>query len=171
MEWLSSLFNIGATAASGGILGIVGGLGSSVVKYFHQKQENKEKAAQHERDKELLQMKNDGAVTEKSWDAMITSQQADIGQTGTLASIATFIKTLYRIVLTSALIACVYWIFLDFLGAISGGEGSDLSKVFDPKELKDILRYIVNSITFTACTAAMWWFSERAFAPPGMKNR
>lgn len=49
--------------------------------------------------------------------------------------------------------------------------GQGVATVLDAAEVKDLLRYIVYSVVFTACTAGMWWFADRALAPPGLKNR
>ena len=38
-------------------------------------------------------------------------------------------------------------------------------------EIKDLLRYMIYSLFFATTTAITWWFGDRAFAPPGMKNR
>ena len=72
------------------------------------------------------------------------------------------VKSLYRPLLTTGLFILVYFIFLNVTSS------SSLIALEDAREL---VRYIIDSVVFTASTAGVWWFGDRAFAPPGMKNR
>ena len=155
------------TAASGGIFGVVGALGGSVMKYFNQKQEQKFEKEKWENDKELMKIQMDIESQKGSWAGLIESHKADI-------PLDTYrwvnaIKSLYRPFLTSSLVVITYLLFINILSGF--GDDNILSEIFTGPELKAILKYIVYSIVFATATAISWWFCERALSPPGMKNR
>lgn len=171
MECLSDIVGVGFSAASGGIFGAIAGLGSSVMKYFNQKQEFKQEQAKWEHQKSLIVLKTKGEVTKASWEALIASHQQDSGPSPSNRwGIVDAIKTLYRPFLTTMLFVMVYLLFQDILNGLSGKDAT-MANIFDGAELKEIMQYMVHSMVFTTASAGMWWFSERAFAPPGMKNR
>lgn len=180
MEGLNELLGIGVAASGGGILGLVGGLFSGVTKYFHRKQELKEKDAerQHELalfDKELTATKVEDAheidVIDKtgSWRGLESSIEAS-AQPLDVHKWVNDVKALTRPVLTVALLVCTAWVYADLSNLISGHGGS-LATFFDPAEAANLLKYVVYSVVFTSSSAALWYFGDRACAPPGLKNR
>jgi hypothetical protein len=63
-------------------------------------------------------------------------------------------------------------IFKDLSAMLTGTGASVLAPgTFTPEQAKELLVYDVKSLVFSASTAVVWWFGDRAFAPPGMKNR
>ena len=160
MGWLD-VVGLGASAASGGILGLVGsGLGA-ISTFFQKRQEHtfQKDSWQHEKDLLELQLKRSSA----EWEAQerIVQQEGSWSALGESMSVQTegdsyrwvnAVKSLFRPVLTTGLFIMTWFIY---------------GSTADPA----LLKYIVYSVVFTACTAGTWWFADRAFAPPGMKNR
>ena len=97
-----------------------------------------------------------------SWNSLQASYQHDSAPTYRWTNA---IRALFRPILTAGLFGLVYLMWQDLQ------EGRILAEFFSDAELRDIVRYIVMSVVFTATTAGVWWFGERAFAPPGIKNR
>jgi len=48
---------------------------------------------------------------------------------------------------------------------------SSLLQLFSDGQLANMTRYIVYSMVFSAATATVWWFGDRALTPPNMKAR
>lgn len=179
MDWVASLLG---NAASGGVFGLLGSAVGGVFKYFQVKQQQKfeEKKWQHELaliDKEHAREREEdehelAVVSQQgAWQGLGASIQAD-ASTGETYKWATAIKTLYRPILTSALVAIAFVMFRDLSGMLTGaGRDSVLTQIFSTDQARELLSYIVNSLVFSASTAVVWWFGDRAFAPPGMKNR
>lgn len=176
MEWLGDLLGVGASAASGGLFGLAGSLIGGVFKYFQAKQEHRQRLewAAVEMDQARLDMEADQLradneakliAAQGSWDSLQSSYAHDSG--GSSHKWANDVRSLYRPILTSGLLVMVFMIWRDIS---SGGDGMLLT-YFTQGELKEVIRYIVMSVVFTASTAAVWWFGDRAFAPPGFKNR
>ena len=76
----------------------------------------------------------------------------------------------HRPLLTLALFVLTYAIWRDLLDAVAG-EGAVLAAILDDAAIKSILGYIVTSVIFAATTAGVWWFGDRAMAPPSGKAR
>jgi hypothetical protein len=165
MEWGSILTTIAGgvgSAATGGILGLVGsGLGA-IVKYFQANQEHKQKLATMRLEMEMMSQ-------EGAWKGLKESIKADAAVANTYKWVNA-VKSLYRPALTTLLVIISYVIFLDILGGMADA-GSTISKLFTYAEIKDLLRYIVYSLVFSAATAIVWWFGDRAFVAPELKNR
>lgn len=162
MEWLDGLIGTAATAASGGVFGLVGSLTGGIFKYFKAKQEHsfQKDSWAHEVRLQEMQMQARAEETEQelaieaqkgSWGALQESMkmQAPAGQSYRWVCA---IKDLFRPILTTGLFVLT-WL------------------VWDSTQDPELREYIVYSVVFTASTAGMWWFADRAMAPPGMKNR
>jgi hypothetical protein len=74
------------------------------------------------------------------------------------------VRALFRPALTLLLWVLAAWIFW----LVIGGALIEWLKEVD---IKDILRYMIFSVFFSASTATVWWFGDRALSPPGQKNR
>jgi hypothetical protein len=168
------------SAASGGVLGIASSALGGVFKYFQTKQAQafKEKEwAQELRLQELELRRNreedehelDLIKDRGSWGGLSESIRADAAPADTYRWSKT-VKELYRPFFTTGLFVLVWFVYRDLMNLIGGAEAG-LDMVFSPGEAKELVGYITHSIVFTAATAGMWWFGDRAFAPPGMKNR
>ena len=178
MEFLGDLLGIGASAASGGLLGLVGSLGGAVAKYFQARQQQafKRDEWQHETDLLQLQMQAGAQEAEQelavvaqagSWQGATESLRADAALAGNTYKWVNASKSLFRPLLTLTLLGLVWLMWRD----IVSGEVGVMVQLFTDAELKEILRYQVYSVVFAAVTATVWWFGDRALAPPGMKNR
>jgi hypothetical protein len=182
MDWATLISGALGSAASGGILGFAGGVIGGVAKYFQEKQRQafEEKKWVHELELQRLEIQRDREEDEHelaviaqqgAWQGLGQSIQADAaGATVETYRWSKAVKELYRPFLTTALFVLVYFIFQDLMTLFKGGDAT-LAKVFTPVEAKALITYMVQSVVFTASTAGVWWFGDRAFAPPGTKNR
>lgn len=186
MEWLTDVLGgIGGalvTAGSGGILGFLGGIGSAVAKHFQERQRQawQEKVWAHEERLHDLQRRARAAETEQEiqiigaqgsmagLEASIRADAAIPPATGLLQDITSMVRQLFRPVLTIVLLVMSFVMFLQLWGALRGDDNL-ASRVFQPDEILDLVRYIIISLVFTGSTAALWWFGERAFVPKHLK--
>lgn len=177
MEWLAGILG---NAASGGIFGFLGSAMGGLFKYFQTRQQQKfeEKKwkhelalidKEHERGREEDEHELAVISQQGAWSGLTTSIEADSG-VGDTYKWVNAIKALYRPVLTTGLVLIAYMIFKDLSTMLMAGE-SALAGIITPEQAKELLVYDVNSLVFSASTAVVWWFGDRAFAPPGMKNR
>ncbi len=168
MDW-GNIFGGVASAAGGGVFGLVGSAIGQGVKYFRTRQEQAFQREQWKHEENLIRLKMEAVGQQGSWEGLVASVKADAAPVDTYKWVNAA-KSLYRPALTSALVYLCYRIFLDFLAGLAGDKAV-LAGIFTGPELKQILCYIVYSLVFAASTAVVWWYSERAFAPPGLKNR
>lgn len=170
MDWLGDLLSFGASAASGGILGIIGAAIGGVFKFFQKKQEMEEaeRVRSHELKLQELQMAARKAETEQeialanaagSWEGLSASVRAD----ASIQNVSGWVndaRALYRLILTTllwALTAWIAWLILDqrtmhYLTSVDAGE---------------IIKQIIRDILFCAATATTWWFGDRAMISRG----
>lgn len=119
-----------------------------------------------------LQMKARAAETEQelaivsqrgAWDGLGTSIEHDAA-IKTVHRWVNDCRALFRPVLTVLLAIGAGWVF----SKVVGGE---LVEWLKEAEIADIIRYMIHTVFFTASTAVVWWFGDRAITPPGNKNR
>lgn len=165
MEWLGDLFSAGAGVASTGFLGVIGSLVGQLSNYFQEKQRQswEKQKWQHEKDLINLNMKADAHETELelkvadsqgSWSGLSASIASDAGGGATYQWVNA-VKKLYRPFVTTLLWVIAYVVFQRTEGV---------------EELTDTQEYMIDTIYFTAATATMWWFGDRAFTPKQFKN-
>jgi hypothetical protein len=183
MDWaglISTILGGPAAAAAGGVFGLFGSAVGAWMKLKQARQEHEFEKDRwvYETELQKLQMagkqaewENELAVTDAagSWAGLKESYAAE-RKAGESYRWVNAIKDLYRPLLTSGLVVLTWVVFSDLMGWLAG-EASVLVELFNPQELLDIMKYIVYSQVFAASTAVVWWFGDRAFAPPGMKNR
>lgn len=180
-EDMEFLADIVGGFASGGITGIIGGILGAGVKFLTIREERAAKREEREYEKDMLklQMQAKAAETEQelaivsqegSWSGLEASYRADAVATANAPSWANGVRALYRPLLTTLLIVMAGWMFFLLTQAFERGEGL-FAAVFDQNEQAELIKYMVYSIFYTASTAALFWFADRAFTPPGMKNR
>lgn len=183
MAWsdiLSTILGTGAAAAGGGIFGLLGSTLGAYMKMRHAKQQHEFEKDRwtYETELQRLQMQakseeNEQAIalssSQGSW-AALQSSVAMERKAGESYRWVNAIKDLFRPILTAGLFILTYMIFLDIISSLGGKEAS-LSAVFSQEEMANIVKYIVFSVTFSASTAGVFWFGDRALSPPGMKNR
>lgn len=167
------LFNIGASVASGGVLGLVGSVIGAVGKYFFTRQEQAFEQEKWEYESRLLelQLKAKTIETEReaalvaqqgSWDGLAESYKAvaAIGQTH--AWVNDF-RALFRPLLTLVLWTIAGWVFYEI--------GKDqFDEWLQADQEAALVQYMVYTVFFSASTATMWWFGDRALSPPTLKK-
>lgn len=169
MQWLADAAAMIGSAGAGGLFGLIGAGLSQAVKYFQTKQEQKFKKEEWQHQKDMVRLQMEVASQKGSWEGLKESIKADAVVVDTYRWVNA-IKSLYRPILTTGLVVISYKIFETILAGLAGKE-TVLGDIFSGQELKEIMRYIVYSLIFATSTAIVWWFSERAFQPPGFKNR
>lgn len=181
MEWLGDFLNIGATAASGGVLGLVGAVVGSISKGFQRKQELKEKKAEWEHEVRLLEMQQSRDTMEDRHEAEMmglegsfAGLESSINAEGKISDVHKWVndvRALTRPVLTIGLVVIVVYLFNHLMAAIQTGDQSALVDLLGREAVVALLTYIVYSVVFSAATAIAWWFGDRALTPPGYKGR
>ncbi|MGH1371146.1 MAG: hypothetical protein ACRBBW_03865 [Cellvibrionaceae bacterium] len=172
MEWITDLIGVGASAGAGGLFGLFGALAGQVSKYLQEKQRQEWERAKWDREERMLhlQMQARKAETEQevliansegSWRGLEASHSSAVDMPSYRWVAAA--KSLFRPLLTIALWVLAAWVF-----HLVTAKANDL---FTEIELKDLVRYMVYSIFFSAMTAGVWWFGDRALTPPQLKNR
>lgn len=180
MEWLKEILGVSISGAGGALFGGMGALGGAVVKYFQRRQEMSFQREKWDYEKDLFKLELENkrqeeeqelmVVSQKgSWDGLKASVQSE-SHVGEVHKIVNDIKALYRPLLTTGLVIVTYFIFRDMLNILRHQEAY-LENVFSADTVRDILMYIIYSVVFSTCTAITWWYGDRAFSPPGMKNK
>lgn len=167
------------SAASGGILGAALGVGT---KFFQERQ--RQQWAQKEWDHELnllqLQASTRKEETEAEgkivadagqWKAMGQTYKAEavLLSSDKIHPIILSIRALWRPALTAMLYFGVGLLWWSLIGLVKGT--SKTLSFLDMATVHDLLSTIVNSIVFSANTAGMWWFADRASSMPHYKNK
>ncbi len=149
------------TAAGGGLFGLIGSLAGQWLK-------SREKQKEHRREIELVRLQMEVKKQEGSWRGLTSSHQSDAAVSSNAHKWANDIKAIYRPLLTTLLCRISYLIFRDLMAAMNG-EGSTIASFFEFEEIRAMVVYCVYSIIFATSTAVVWWYGDRAFAPPGLK--
>ncbi len=168
------ILGMGASVASGGIFGVIGSVIGTAGKYFQerQKQSFKEKEWEYETKMLKLQMDAKAQETEQeialvaqegSWSGLRASHEA-AAKIGPTHKWVNDVKSLFRPFLTISLWIISGWIFWQI------GKGG-LNEWFAEGESDELIKYMVYTVFFSASTATMWWFGDRALAPPHLKHR
>lgn len=184
MEWLDLLTGAVTSAASGGIVGLLGAGVSAVAKHFQLKAERafQEKKWAHEReliaeqrewDKQQHLQEVEIVAQAGSWDNLGKSMEHDTALSKNSSEWVNNVKSLMRPVLTLVLNAMQFTIFWQLWTAYSLQQDNAVMTLINAPDspATELLKYVIYSIMFAANTANLWWFAERGFAPPGMKNR
>jgi hypothetical protein len=166
-----------ATAAGGGLFGLVGallGVGAKMLqsweerKLLREKIEGRKIEQAHELKLLEMQIARGKAETESELaiidaaaarDVKLASYQdaANIGPTHMWVS---DVLRLFRPFLTIALIGVTVWLFHRLI------KGGGLPYISTP----ELVQYIVLSVVFSATAAVTWWFGERAMMPDFKKG-
>ena len=178
MEFLGDLVGIGSNVAAGGLFGLFGSVIGATAKFFQRRQEANERLA--DRLHELTLMRLQGELrqleTENELD-IIRSEQSGRARTAsyrtpiTVRNVHTWVndtRSLFRPFLTLVLDASAVGVLIYILSDIQNGALSAVLTASDPSSM--LVAYMVESLFFTASTATVWWFGDRALAPPNQKN-
>ena len=174
MGFLTEIFGIGASVASGGLFGLLGSIVGAGSKYLQEKQRQawqREKWA-YETELLKLQMEARALETERelaivsqqgAWDGLARSAEAEMSVRG----VHTWVNDL-RALFRPGLTLCLWMIASILFFAVVSGRLVDW---ISAAELTGLVRYMVYTVFFSASTATVWWFGDRALMPPGFKNR
>ena len=154
MDILGTLADAAASAASGGIFGLVGHVATKLAGYSESEQEFKQKQAEwlHENDLLKLQMQAKQAETENevavsaaagAWSGLGESLKAETA-IGDSYPWVNAVRALVRPSLTLGLA-------LFLCSAFFALPADDAERA-----------YVANSLVFAAVTAIVWWFGDRA---------
>lgn len=181
MEWIGEVLGMGASVASGGVLGLVGSLAGKVGQFFQAKQERKSKQMDYDHELKLLEMQQSQASREDLHEVeMLETQgsysglEASINAEASIQQVSTWVnnlRSLTRPVLTFSLVGIVTWMFIVLMGAVQTGTDNALVGLLGQTAVIEILTYIIYSVVFSASTAIVWWFGDRALTPPGQRSR
>lgn len=183
MEWINLIGNIAGSASAGGIFGLIGSFSGAILKMFQTRQQQKFEKEKWKYEKELFELETERNRMEEDHELKILSSQGSwsglsesIKDEASLSKIPTYkwataVKQLYRPILTTMLCVISFLIFKDLLALFNDPDASVLTDILSPSEIKELLKYVVYSLVFATTTSIVWWFGDRAFAPPGLKDR
>ena len=184
MEWLSAIGGVATSAASGGLFGFLGAAVGGITKYFAVKAEREFQKEKWKHEKELFDQEMERSKVEQeqrvelvaqegSWDGLQSTVDHDTALTKNSPSWVNAIKSLFRPVLTMVLNIMQFVIFWHiWQGFVNDQDNAVMSILNAPESTATgMLKYVIYSIVFSAQTSTVWWFGERAFTPPGMKNK
>lgn len=148
-----AIVDIVGAAASGGLFGVLGTVAGRVANYFEKKQANQHQISmwQHEKEMHRLQMEARAAETEQeidlaatqgSWSGLEASINAE-GRIGKSYKWVDAVRALTRPTLTILL-----WFIAASIWLTTADEG--------------LRGRIVETVTFAATAATLWWFGDRA---------
>jgi len=173
INW-ADVIGVGASAATGGIFGLVGSLVGAVGKYFQKKQEQSFLREKWDYETKLLELNMKKGIQEFDHEMALTAQQGSWSgleasykhdaSIGPVHKWVNDIVKLFRPVLTIALwILCgiIFWWF---------GQ-KEFSETLSSEDIFILKRYMIHTTFFAAGSAAMWWFGERSLTPPDMKHK
>ena len=173
MDWLSTIVSLGTSAASGGLLGIVGSLVGVFAKSRQAKIEHERRKDEYAHELALQRLQIEKGDRETENELAITREGA-IGETktasyrldlgGNTSQWVRDLRGLFRLFLTLWLwlmLPITLWLLHRLLG----------SEEFALVVTIELVVYMVQSLVFAASTATLWWFGDRAFTPPHLKHR
>lgn len=172
---IGEVLGFGASVASGGLFGLVGSVFSWWAKSQEAKAKLEQQRAQWQHDERLFVLQMRAKSQEGSWTGLSASLQDEeaLNKQENYKWVVA-VKALFRPFLTTFLWVLVvveahYLMTGQMDQAIKRiAEGSSL---FSLADLQKIASYIVYGTVFSAMTATVWWFGERALMPADLKNR
>ena len=175
MDW-GSIVGTVLAAGTGGATGLLASILGVWVKKRQATEDRANKALDYEHEITLyeLQMQDksleaqvnlDTTNAQGSWNGLNTSIQASMG-IGVTSQWVTDVKSLFRPTLT-----LILWIIAFILFHTISTIDFTNNQVFSSTEMVELYRYMIYSVFYAASTATLWWFGDRAFAPPGQKHK
>ena len=178
MDFLSGALDLLTGGVAGGLFGLIGSLAGAWLKERAIKAEREFKKEQWAYDLQLQQLNMQARAAETEQELAIVSQEG--AWTGLEQSMrqetvliehspgwVNAVKSLFRPMLTLVLQGVQAWV----IWLLVSGSAQMVEILVNASPTTELLRYAVYSLVFAAQTAVVWWFGDRAFAPPGMKNR
>lgn len=179
MDILSVALSLLTGGAAGGLFGLIGSL---VGAWFKERAIKAEREFQKDKwtyEKDILALNMQAKAQETEQELAIVSQQGawqgldqSIKHDTVLVRAASGwvndLRSLFRPILTTMLQIGQVWI----IWMVATQNEVMIQILTGPANpVAELLRYAVYSWVFAAQTSVVWWFGDRAFAPPGMKNR
>ena len=183
-ELVGGAIGLLGSAASGGIFGLVGSLGGALVKMFQTSRDRKFQEKKWAYESDMLDKQHKQATergreeTENemkiigqqgSWEGLGESIAHDLSISNTSQWVDN-VRGLFRPFLTCCLIGVDVYLWHSLTSGIFGEKSSTVLAVLGKAKAVEMLVYMVYSHVFACSTAIVWWFGDRAFAPPGMKK-
>ncbi len=175
MDILANLGGILGDVATGGIFGLIGSIIGVGAKWLQERQRMAWEREKWGHEVALQELEIERGESETENEVKIVAQQAAADQRVASYGMRMYspsktsgwvnnIRALFRPALTLSLLimtGLVFWklSWLRVEGYINEGSTASLTE------------YIVHSIVFTATTAVIWWFGDRAMTPPSMNAR
>lgn len=161
---------------------MVGSIAGKIGQVFQAKQERKSRQLDYEHELKLLELQHSRASREDLHEVELletqgsyTGLESSINAEASIQSVSTWVnnlRSLTRPVLTFSLVGIVAWMFIVMVNAVQiGGSHAAITDILGQTAVVDILTYIIYSVVFSASTAVVWWFGDRALTPPGQRGR
>lgn len=164
--------SVGASAAAGGLFGVIGAALGRVVGVFERREAYKHERAEWAHTERLheLQMKAGAAETENEL-AVVAAQGSYAGLTESLATDAASAGTSYRWVeavraLVRPTLTPLLWLL--YLAVFLRVTRADARIFLSAETADDLVAYFVSNVAFAATAATLWWFGDRAPRPKGL---
>ncbi|WP_421791251.1 hypothetical protein [Hyphobacterium sp.] len=162
---MMELFEMGTSAMSGGLLGMLGTALGRVTGYFEQRADDAQERQRWAHELQLEEMRNQSAMQMADSEndaARIQSQYENLRESlrndASLESgyrWVSAVRALVRPVLTPLLWALYLIVFFTVM---SGAADRFLAEQVEG----DFIAYFISNIAFTASAATLWWFGDRA---------
>ena len=161
--------------ASGGLFGLIGSIVGVGAKWLQERQRQDWQRETWNHEARLIDLNMQSRAAETENELKIVLGQADADQrvasyglvmhdAGRVHRWVNDVRSLFRLFLTVFL-----WVIA---GAILWMLGYWVSVGLITVDTSlDLIEYSVKSAIFAASTATVWWFGDRAMAPPGAKGR
>lgn len=169
---MSELIDFGASAVTGGALGVLGTAIGRLAGFFERRQDH---AQERERwSHERLMAEAEGARTERAEQRESEQALAEASYAGLRSSLeaeaairASYpwveaVRALVRPVLTPLL----WLLYLVVFFAVMEGQAE---RYLTPEAQGDFVGYFIANVAFAATAATLWWFGDRA-PPPGWRR-
>jgi len=181
MDWAGDILGALASAASGGLFGLLGSLIGVGAKWLQERQRQAWERAKWDHEDKMLRLQMDARAAETeqelaivsqqgSWAGMTASQQADATASGNVHTWVNDVRSLFRPALTVGLVVLCYVVFRDLMNALANRD-SLLGAILVEAEVKDLIRYMVYSVFFAGSTSVVWWYGDRAMTPPVLRSK
>ncbi len=186
MDWLSSVFSTGASALSGGILGLFGGLFSRLFDWLTVREKIKQDKLRYDHEIAVLQIETQRDVVVareeanarrevaesealgKSFEAdratyLVPEIAKDLpswarGIVAAVMAFVDFVRGMTRPGLTLYLCVLTTMIYMQVQTAIIKAGGEPITKEMS----YGLIKLIIETVLFLTTTAVCWWFAARA---------
>lgn len=182
MDWGTIISGFLTGGGAGAVTGIFGSAIGGLFSWLNRKQDAKEAKAARDHELALYDRQEAANASEREFelDKLDAEHENKVGEINTrgqwrgleasygldlvsehCSRWVNNIKALYRPLLTTLLVIAtwviIYWLMNADQEILSG------------ENVNALVKYCIMSVAYTASTAAMWWFGDRALKPPSHK--